>query len=85
MRVAYAGRNGHPYTSIGRVLVESGEMPLAEMSLERLMGWLRDQSRRGPRRSCGATAPTSSSARPTELAPSDGPIGGAGVPLTPGR
>jgi membrane-bound lytic murein transglycosylase A len=26
MRVAYAGRNGHPYTSIGRLLVEMGEM-----------------------------------------------------------
>ena len=28
MRVAYAGRNGHPYTSIGRLLVERGAMAL---------------------------------------------------------
>ncbi len=84
MRVAYAGRNGHPYTSIGRILVERGEIPLAEMSLERLMAWLRDHP--GPARDLMRMNRSYIFFREaTELAPVDGPIGGAGVPLTPGR
>ena len=84
MRVAYAGRNGHPYTSIGRILVERGEIPLPEMSLERLMGWLRDHP--GPARDLMRMNRSYIFFREaTELAPEDGPIGGAGVPLTPGR
>jgi membrane-bound lytic murein transglycosylase A len=84
MRVAYAGRNGHPYTSIGRILVERGEIPLAEMSLERLMAWLRDHP--GPARDLMRMNRSYIFFREaTELAPEDGPIGGAGVPLTPGR
>ena len=42
MRVAYAGRNGHPYTSIGKLLVQQGAMDLETMTLAKLMGWLRD-------------------------------------------
>ncbi len=84
MRVAYAGRNGHAYTSIGRILVERGEIPLSEMSLERLMGWLRDHP--GPARDLMRMNRSYVFFRPAdELAPEDGPIGGAGVPLTPGR
>ena len=37
VRLAYAGRNGRPYTSIGRILVERGHLSAEEMSLERLM------------------------------------------------
>ncbi len=84
LRVAYAGRNGQPYTSIGRVLVERGEIPLPEMSLERLMGWLRDHP--GPARELMRLNRSYIFFRvATELKPEDGPIGGAGVPLTPGR
>jgi membrane-bound lytic murein transglycosylase A len=84
LRIAYAGRNGHPYTSIGRILVERGEIPLEAMSLERLMAWL-------------AAHPEAARAlmrqnrsyiffrEARELAAEDGPIGGAGHPLTPGR
>ena len=36
--VQYAGRNGHPYTSIGRYLVTSGRMELAQVN----MGSIRD-------------------------------------------
>jgi len=84
VRVAYAGRNGHPYTSIGRILVEEGKIPLAEMSLERLMGWLRlnpDEARALMRKNRSYVFFREA----TELAPEDGPIGGAGIPLTAGR
>ncbi len=40
-RLAYDGRNGQPYTSIGRLLIAAGEIAEAEMSLERLKSWLR--------------------------------------------
>lgn len=83
-RLTYAGRNGHPYTSIGRILVENGDIPLAEMSLERLMNWLRADPARGRalmerNRSYVffALEPMTDAAR--------GPVGGAGVPLTTGR
>jgi membrane-bound lytic murein transglycosylase A len=84
MRVAYAGRNGQPYTSIGRILVENGAIGRDEMSLERLMGWLRDhpgEARDLMRRNRSYIFFREAA----ELAPADGPIGGAGVPLTAGR
>ena len=84
MRVAYVGRNGQPYTSIGRLLVEQGEMDVATMTLERLMGWLRDhpdEARTLMRRNRSYIFFREAG----ELASEDGPIGGAGIPLTAGR
>ncbi|MCW6510191.1 murein transglycosylase A [Lichenifustis flavocetrariae] len=40
-RLVYAGRNGLPYTSIGRRLIETGRIALEEMSLDVLKAWLR--------------------------------------------
>lgn len=83
-RLVYAGRNGLPYTSIGRKLVERGEMALDSMTLAGLMAWLRADAARGQRlmeenRSFVFFALD-------ETAPVDrGPIGGAGVPLSAGR
>lgn len=84
MRVAYAGRNGHPYTSIGRLLVERGLMDLETMTLEKLMGWLKDnpEEARGLMRANRSYIFFREAA---ELSPEDGPIGGAGHPLVPGR
>lgn len=83
-RLTYAGRNGHPYTSIGRILVENGDIPLTEMSLERLTGWLRAEPQRGR-----ALMERNLSYIFFALEPMDdpkrGPVGGAGVPLTTGR
>ena len=42
LRLSYAGRNGWPYTSVGRILVEEAHIPAAEMSLSRLKQWIRD-------------------------------------------
>ncbi|MCB5174747.1 murein transglycosylase A [Microvirga lenta] len=84
MRVAYAGRNGRPYTSIGRLLVQRGEMELETMTLEKLMGWLKDHP--GPARDLMRQNRSYIFFREAaELAPEDGPIGGAGIPLVPGR
>ena len=84
MRVAYAGRNGRPYTSIGRLLVQQGEMDLETMTLEKLMGWLKDHPE--PAKALMRQNRSYIFFREaSELAPEDGPIGGAGTPLVPGR
>lgn len=36
---AYAGQNGFPYVSIGRLLVEDGEIPKEKMSIQAIREW----------------------------------------------
>ncbi len=47
VRVTYDGKNGHPYTSLGRHLVDTGQATSAEMSLDFLGRWLRADPGRG--------------------------------------
>lgn len=84
MRLAYAGRNGQPYTSIGRILVERAVIALNDMSLEWLMGWLRDHPDEA-RALMRLNRSYIFFREATELSISDGPIGGAGVALAAGR
>ena len=81
-RLVYDGRNGRPYTSIGRLLIEAGEIPEPEMSLGRLKAWLRVDRARGE-----ALMRRNESFIYFRLAPDtgEGPIGGAGRALTPLR
>ena len=84
MRIAYAGRNGHPYTSIGKLLVQQGALDLETMTLAKLMGWLRDNPE--PARELMRQNRSYIFFRnAAELGDAQGPIGGAGIPLTPGR
>ncbi len=46
VRVIYDGKNGHPYTSIGRHLIEACEIAAEDMSLETLMDYLREDPAR---------------------------------------
>jgi membrane-bound lytic murein transglycosylase A len=46
-RLAYDGRNGLPYTSIGRILIDTGEIAESAMSLSSLKAWLRIDGERG--------------------------------------
>ena len=45
--LAYDGKNGHPYTSIGRVLIDRGAMTVDEMSMAALGRFLRADPERG--------------------------------------
>jgi membrane-bound lytic murein transglycosylase A len=84
LRVAFDGRNGHPYTAVGRWLVQSGVLPLSEAIGDRLWAWLRahpDEGRAAMRKNRSFIFFRVAG----ELDPREGPIGGAGVPLTPGR
>lgn len=40
MRIGYAGSNGQPYRSIGRLLIDEGEIPQDKMSMQALRSWL---------------------------------------------
>ncbi|WP_075762689.1 murein transglycosylase A [Photobacterium proteolyticum] len=40
---AYNGKNGHPYVSIGKVLIEQGEVPRDKMSLKAIDEWVKLQ------------------------------------------
>jgi membrane-bound lytic murein transglycosylase A len=83
-RLVYAGRNGHPYTSIGRLLVQRGKMSLEGMTLAKLMAWLRADPARG--RALMEENRSYIFFMRDDGAPLDrGPIGGAGVPLTEHR
>jgi membrane-bound lytic murein transglycosylase A len=83
-RLVYSGRNGHPYSSIGRKLVERGEIALADMSLERLMAWLRADPARG-RALMEENRSYVFFAREDDVPAGIGPVGGAGVALRAGR
>jgi membrane-bound lytic murein transglycosylase A len=83
-RLAYDGRNGLPYTSIGRILIETGEIAEGAMSLASLKAWLRRDSARGldvMRRNRSFVFFKLVDDFDARL----GPIAGAGVPLSPLR
>jgi membrane-bound lytic murein transglycosylase A len=85
VRLAYAGRNGQPYTSIGRALIDSGEIAENEMSLERVKTWLRANGQE-PGDKARALMQRNRSyvffKLETAFHPAEGPIGGSGVGLT---
>ena len=40
VRLGYDGGNGHPFVSIGRLLVERNEVPLKDMTMQTLRDWI---------------------------------------------
>jgi membrane-bound lytic murein transglycosylase A len=86
VRVGYADQNGQPYRSIGRVLVERGELPLNEASMQGIKRWGREHPDALP--ALLAENPSYVFFRevpPNTSAAIDGPLGALGVPLAAGR
>lgn len=84
LRIAYDGKTGHPYTSIGRILVERGVSTAAEMTLDRLRAWIEADPAAG--RDLMRQNRSFVFFRPLDgLAPELGAIAAAGVQITPGR
>jgi membrane-bound lytic murein transglycosylase A len=83
VRVAYDGKNGYPYTSIGRVLIDEGEISAEAMSLAALKRWLRANSERAQ----AIMWKNQSYVFFRELSTDDpeGPVGANNIPLQPGR
>jgi membrane-bound lytic murein transglycosylase A len=84
-RLVYDGRNGHPYESIGRILVSEGHIPLTAMSLHSLKEWVR-RAGQAPGEAGRALLHRNPSyiffKLVEDVNPADGPIGGEGIPLT---
>lgn len=77
--VGYADQNGHPYQSIGRRLIEMGELKREEVSLDTIRAWLAGN----PERAMEVLNSNPSYVFFTELDPSlPGPLGSLNVPLT---
>jgi membrane-bound lytic murein transglycosylase A len=82
LALAYDGKNGHHYTSVGRVVIDEGGIPEADMTLQALHDWLRTEPARGKR-----VMQRNESFVFFRVIGSDeeGPLGGLGIPLTPHR
>ncbi len=82
VRVGYADQNGHPYQSIGRWLVDKGELKLEDASMQGIQAW----ARANPKRLHELLNVNPSFVFFRELPDNGGgPPGALGVPLTPGR
>jgi len=83
VRVHYDGKNGHPYTSIGRYLIEKGLLAADKVSMGALSKWLRADPERGRQ----VMWQNASYVFFRELKGDDakGPLGAMNTILTPGR
>jgi membrane-bound lytic murein transglycosylase A len=77
IRVGYADQNGHPYRSLGRHLVDRGELVLEQASMQGIKAW----AAANPQKLQEALNQNPSYVFFRELPPLDGPIGALGVPL----
>ncbi|MFL4977513.1 MAG: murein transglycosylase A [Xanthobacteraceae bacterium] len=83
LRINYDAHNGHRYLPVGRVLIERGEVPKEEMSMERIRQWMLAQPDGG--RELRRMNDSFVFFRVTGLSAHDEPLGAQGVHLTPGR
>ena len=83
-RISYDGKSGHPFTAIGRLLVERGELDAETVSMQKIRAWLETHPKEAPGLMQNNRSyiffKTVDHPRP-EL----GPVAAAGVPLTPMR
>ncbi len=84
MRISYAGKSGHPYTAIGALLIETGEMRREDVTMATLRDWLKANPERG-RALMAQNRSFIFFAESDVSDPALGPVGAAGVPLTAGR
>ncbi len=82
VRVGYADQNGHPYRSIGKWLVEKGELTLDKASMQGIKDWGRRNPERLPELLNANPSYVFFRELPNHLA---GPLGALGVPLTAER
>jgi membrane-bound lytic murein transglycosylase A len=84
VRLVYADQNGYPYKSIGRYLVDKGDLRLDQASAQGIKGWL--AANPGRQQELFNVNPSYVFFREEKLLdPSVGPKGALGVALTPQR
>jgi len=81
VRLAYADQNGYPYKSIGRYLVDKGEMTLSQASAQGIKAWaIANPSRQNELLDANPSYVFFKEEKISD--PSKGPKGALGVPLT---
>ncbi|MEM8838002.1 MAG: MltA domain-containing protein [Pseudomonadota bacterium] len=84
IRVGFDGKSGHPYSAIGRFLIEEGAVSREDMSMQAIRTWLTDN--RSRQFELMWRNRSFIFFRMLEgLSPDDGPVGAAGVQLMTGR
>ncbi|MES2743352.1 MAG: murein transglycosylase A [Pseudomonadota bacterium] len=84
VRIAYADQNGHPYKSIGRYLVDKGELSMEQASAQGIKGWIAGHPSR--QQELFDANPSYVFFKEEKLPdPKVGPKGALGVALTPQR
>ena len=83
LRLTHAAKNGHPYVSIGKLLIERGEMDAATITAEGLKAWLRADRARGV--ALMRENPSYVMFRVLRARAEEGPPGALGLPVTEGR
>ena len=84
LRVGFAAKNGRPYTSIGKILIDRGLMARKNMSMQSIRTWLT----LNPRKAADIMQENQSFIFFRPLGNTDpklGPPGAQGIPLTPKR
>jgi len=83
-RVTYAAKSGHRFTGPGRILADLGEIPLADVTMQSIRRWFRDNPHRVDEILWRNRSYIFFREAPVENADL-GPVAAAKVPLTPGR
>ena len=82
IRLSYADQNGHPYRSVGRLLVERGELTLDQASMQGIRVWGNRNPDKLPELLNSNASFVFFREQPGDI---PGPVGALGIPLTAGR
>lgn len=80
LRLGYGDHNGHPYRSMGRYLMQRGELALEQTSMQGIKAW----AAANPRKLREALDSNPSYVFFREMPEGNGPLGTLGAPLTAG-
>ena len=80
--VSFAGKNGRAYYAIGKWLVDNGEIPREDISMQSIRAWIDQHPEQG--RQLLLKNPSVVFFRLTEAKPAEGPVGSMNTPLTAG-
>jgi len=80
--LSYADQNGHPYRSVGRLLVERGELTLDQASMQGIRAWGNRNPDKLPELLNSNASFVFFREQPGDI---PGPVGALGIPLTAGR
>ena len=83
LRLNYQAANGHPYTAVGKFLIDRNIITREEMSMEKIRQWMNANPDEG--RDLRRKNKSYVFFRDTGLAANEEPVGAQGISLTPGR